>query len=794
MTRHISNKILISLIWAAICLSSTRLIADPVVTQFTTSYNSRFIYTATDNSNNAVAILVDQSRIYATTSLGGGLWTPLQNLAPTAGNYSNPSVAMDASGTAIAMWGYSDTPQVQTAYYSGGVWNTPTPQPLDSADPSATSVAMNGSGQGLGAWTTNNDVKVSFFSAGTWSSVVTIFTDDEAFSNSIVASYSPSGRASVVCNRTPDFSTFSLSASTYNGSVWTGEVNLDADLTGNPDAGIDAAGNTIAIWSSGTGVDDIVSSRFDGVSWSSPATLSTGTGNGNNPRIAVDSDGTAIAVWVDSAGDLNMIQFDGSTWGTPVVIASNLANPQFTQPDVAMNADGDAIIGWVSSNQLFNVLLPKSWVLKPPVLIATGIGNLFLDINLAFSSTYGFNVWAELFVEDFNTFGASNLFFEYPSSTDCYNTKSATGEVLVVESSMIAEMKFAYNINRYNAPTSGLGTVTFDFGLAILESLGTGSAKIFNRVYAYAPSGQGVSVVFAASFFNGDEGTSAIAGIGNEVDGFFFGSIDGIFGIIHRNNSVDTFTPQTSWNVDKMDGTGPSGMVLDFTLGNVYKIQYQRLEFGNINFYIEPPNTGQFVLVNQIQYTNNNTVPSVTNPGMQLMGNIQSDGGEIYLEISSMALYIEGLPDYKLGVRNSVSANNSFNSTNSSLLIIRNEPFLAVDNKQMVFPDELSLMVTSNSTYDAVFSLYVNVDGGGFPSFTPIPNSCVSYSTDSFTIFSGTLLGTFVLAPGSEASINISDYQILIPPGTDNDLYLACYVLGPGTASVSGSLSWLEQF
>lgn len=786
MARHKSYRILTSLLVTVLNLGVALLNADPVVTELTASGDSYNIVGVADNNNNALMIYLDGSSLQAFYTGDGGSFT---ELSTDAGRIS---LDMDASsGTAIAMWGTNPfgLGEIQTAYFSGGSWSTPSPQPLESVNQTfSTKVSMNGSGSGLGVWSTGTQIHSSFFSGGTWGTINTI---GSVGSTRITASYSASGKASSLWAASNQ-----LTASTFNGSVWSAETVLDSAITNSPSAGIDSAGNTIAVWTTGIGIDDVVSRVFNGTSWSSPVTLSTASGN-FPPVIAVDEDGYSIAVWVNTSSELVIRKYRNSTWGAPAVIASDVngSNPIA----ISMNVNGTAFIGWFSNdNFLMNIAVPKYINMQPPVQVSPiATVNAF---DIAVSSNMIFDFWStggegsdSYFSED--TFA----FIDAPlGPADCYTTRSATGELLVVESSMIAEMKFAYNMNTFNvgAPTSGLGTVTFDFGLAILESLGTGSASLFSRIFAYAPAGQGVAVVFAASFFNGDEDTSERAGIGNEVDGFFFGSIDGEFGIIHRNNSVDTLIPQTSWNVDTMDGTGPSGMVLDTTLGNVYKIQYQRLEFGNINFYIELPNTGQFFLVNQIQYTNNNTVPSVTNPGMQLMAQVVSTGGDIYMEVSSMALYIEGQPDYKLGVRNSISANNSFTSTNSSFLILRNEPFLAVDNKQMVFPDELSLMVTSDSIYDAVFSLYVNVDLDGVPSFTPIPNSCTSYSTDSFPINSGTLLGTFVLALGSEAAINISDYQILIPPGTDYDLYLGCYALGlgPDTATVSASMSWLEGF
>ena len=774
-----------------ICLNFLPLKADPVVTKFTNNFESFEIVVAADNENNAVAVLSDGGTIKASYLTNGGPWGPLVDLS-AANNYSSPSVAMDATGTAIAMWAVSDSPsEIQTAYLTGGVWTTPSPQPLDTiTDYNATSVAMNGLGQGVGAWSTGTGINASFFSGGTWTAVTPIGSTTSTAS--ITTSYSPGGNASALWSDF-DLDINDLYANTYNGSLWAGEVILDTDLQGYPDAGIDAAGNTIAIWS--TRANNIVSSRFDGSKWSTPQTLSVASGNTDAPSIAVDDDGSAIAVWRDSGNNLQMIRFNGSAWGTPSTIATGLNSYLgLAQPTIRMNDNGDALIGWFSStNEIINALLPKIGVLKTPGVITTTTD--VIRLKLALSSTFGFDVWNES--NDFSdTFGSYNEFVTLNDVGDCYSENSATGELLAVESSMISQLKFSYNSNTYSADTSttGSATITYDSGFAIMKTLGLGSATIASKIRAYAPSGQGVSCIFTATFFNGDENTKGIAGLGNDTDGFFFGSIEGIFGILHRDNSINTFIAQADWNVDKMDGTGPSGIVLDTTFGNVYKIQYQRLEFGNIYFYIESADTGQFILVNQIQYTNNNTAPSLSNPGLQLMAQVSSDGGDIYMELGSMGLYIEGEPNYYIGIRNMVSANSGFDTTNASFISVRNDPvFSSITNQLMVIPDELSLLVGSDSANDAVFSLYLNPILDGSPTFTQVnPNSCVSYSTEGFPVLGGTLIGRFVLAPGSEAAIYIGNFGIQLSPG--DIMVIASFILKPGVGTLHASTSWLEQF
>lgn len=50
---------------------------------------------------------------------------------------------------------------------------------------------------------------------------------------------------------------------------------------------------------------------------------------------------------------------------------------------------------------------------------------------------------------------------------------------------------------------------------------------------------------------------------------------------------VDTAVAQSAWNIDKMDGTGVSGLTLDFAKQNIYVIDYQWLGSGRVRYGVE---------------------------------------------------------------------------------------------------------------------------------------------------------------------------------------------------------------
>ena len=108
---------------------------------------------------------------------------------------------------------------------------------------------------------------------------------------------------------------------------------------------------------------------------------------------------------------------------------------------------------------------------------------------------------------------------------------------------------------------------------------------------------------------------------------------------------------QANWNIDTCITTGtlteryiknPSGFQLDPTKGNVYRIVFQYLGFGAITFYVENHETGNFIEVHQIKYSNTAAVPSVTSPNYRIGCGISNITGRIKLAIASAAVFVQG--------------------------------------------------------------------------------------------------------------------------------------------------------
>lgn len=75
-------------------------------------------------------------------------------------------------------------------------------------------------------------------------------------------------------------------------------------------------------------------------------------------------------------------------------------------------------------------------------------------------------------------------------------------------------------------------------------------------------------------------------GLATNTDGFLIGYNGTSFGVVRRNNSVNTFTAQAAFTIDPLDGSGPSGIAIDTTAGNIFRISFGYLGYAGVIWWI----------------------------------------------------------------------------------------------------------------------------------------------------------------------------------------------------------------
>jgi hypothetical protein len=144
------------------------------------------------------------------------------------------------------------------------------------------------------------------------------------------------------------------------GAAWTAPFAVSPPGGGPtvPRVALDGRGDGVAVWNQTEGGN--IRARFArlslGGSVGAPLTLSAPGANGEDPDVAVDSDGDALAVWERSNGSNLVVQ---AAWlpraGAPGAVMNLSADGRdAAEPRVAIDPDGDATAVWTRSDGAVN--------------------------------------------------------------------------------------------------------------------------------------------------------------------------------------------------------------------------------------------------------------------------------------------------------------------------------------------------------------------------------------------------------------------------------------------------------
>jgi len=145
----------------------------------------------------------------------------------------------------------------------------------------------------------------------------------------------------------------------------------------------------------------------------------------------------------------------------------------------------------------------------------------------------------------------------------------------------------------WDPSTSSGGTITYNatlggMDLAVSSTLNSQSIFQSRRVMSYVPGrSSGLSGAYRLS--NLTSGIRYRWGIFDENNGAFFEVNGNDINCVVRSNTtgsvVDSSVPRSSWNEDKLDGSGRSGIILDLTKQQLPYIEYEWYGAGEVKYY-----------------------------------------------------------------------------------------------------------------------------------------------------------------------------------------------------------------
>ena len=192
---------------------------------------------------------------------------------------------------------------------------------------------------------------------GEWSTAVNVSISGGAAVDAQVA-FDGSGNAVAVWSRNDSDQIVQTSRSQDAGLTWSVPVDLSAagQNAQNPQVAMDSSGNAVAVWHRWSGSNFIVQSSWSadgGASWSVPVDVSLPGRDARIPQVVSDESGNVVAVWRRYDGSRYIIQASrsddaGVTWTVPVDLSASGRDAHY--PQVAINRSGNVIAVWQRSN------------------------------------------------------------------------------------------------------------------------------------------------------------------------------------------------------------------------------------------------------------------------------------------------------------------------------------------------------------------------------------------------------------------------------------------------------------
>ena len=266
---------------------------------------------------------------------------------------------------------------------------------------------------------------------------------------------------------------------------------------------------------------------------------------------------------------------------------------------------------------------------------------------------------------------------------------------------------------------------------------------------------------------------------------------------------------QSLWNIDRCDGTGPSGFNLDITKTQILFIDFQWLGVGRVR--VGFVHNGEFVLAHEFNHSNVLPVVYMSNPNLPVRAEIANTGtsvGSYFDQICATVLseggYLESGQDWS--VQNTTLRSVAAAATLPVIAIRLKNSFGGVLNKMLARLNHYSIISTTQALRYSVVKLpnaAALTTGTGWVAADA--NSGVEYNIGGTAITGGEALDTGYVAASTSSKEGLT--QITDPStakknyiaqnytSTDSEIYAIVVTnIGSNSTDVGVSLQWREVY
>jgi hypothetical protein len=358
----------------------------------------------------------------------------------------------------------------------------------------------------------------------------------------------------------------------------------------------------------------------------------------------------------------------------------------------------------------------------------------------------------------------------------------------------------------YDEAWNSTGTITFDGTnrMAVLSCAANGTCVL--QSHTYGPYTPGRSQLALMSFVLGatpSYNTERRVGYYDGTNGVFLQQTPSAVNLVMATSTTygAQTVPQASWNVDPMNGTGPSGLTLNLSNSQILVISFQALYAGRVTVGFDI--NGIIWPVHQFYHANVIAGPYIAYASLPVHYEVRSTGSNTAsLDAICSSVVSEGggaladIPGRTFGDANTAGAAVT---TRRPILSIRSaQTYNGLPNLAIVLPNTVTV-------YTATASVYVELVRNGSlsgPSWSNIdPNSTAQVDTSATAINGGstvysTIVGSTFAGASSVLAIaeNLLDRLVIAYSqltSTPDTISVVATSLGASTTTYA-ALTWKE--
>lgn len=358
---------------------------------------------------------------------------------------------------------------------------------------------------------------------------------------------------------------------------------------------------------------------------------------------------------------------------------------------------------------------------------------------------------------------------------------------------------------QFSESTAGGATITYTasqaaVNLNVTTASGDSAVRQSFRVMPYQP-GKGLLILATFVMATATENLRQRVGYFNADNGIFFQLNNTTKSFVIRSSvsgspSDSNSAAQSSWNGDKLDGTGPSGLTLDLTKSQIFWTDIEWLGVGNVRcgFIIN----GQYIICHTFQNANINNTVYMTTAVLPVRYEITTTGvigGAATLKQICSSVVSEGgyeqISQPQVARRD--TALTGLGTTFVPLISIR---LAATGYGAVIIPRTLNVFPASADDFE--FVLVKNPTLTGTPAWNAVPSDAtVEFDVAATGYTGGDIVEQGYVAASNQGSSPISeilaynwDLQLGVSLAPASDIYTLGIRTLSGTGDAIGAITY----